>query len=327
MIKRREFITLLGGAAAAWPLAAHGQERWTPIIGFLSTRTADDSASVVDAFQGGLGSTGYLDGRNVRIEFRWAEGRSDRLPTMATELVSRSVAVIAAVGGDEVVRAAQAATATIPIIFITGSDPARVGLVASLNRPGGNTTGVTLFSTVLEQKKLEVLRELVPTADTFGVLLKPGLNYDFKRSDIEIAARTLGRRIHVLDASTEHEIEAAFDAVVQKGIGALLVTTDPFFSSHRQQILTLAARHKVPAIYDSRIQVEAGGLVSYGASYTETYRQGGIYVGRILNGARPADLPVLLPTKFELVLNLKTAKALGLEVPPSLLARADEVIE
>jgi putative ABC transport system substrate-binding protein len=327
-MKRREFITLLGGAAAAWPVAAHGQERLTPIIGFLSTRTADDSASVVDAFQAGLGSTGYLDGRNVRIEFRWAEARSDRLPAMATELVSRSVAVIVAVGGDEVVRAAQAATATIPIIFITGSDPARVGLVASLNRPGGNTTGVTLFSTVLEQKKLEVLRELVPTAVTLGVLLRPtSLNYDFMRSDIEIAARTLGRRIHVLDASTEHEIEAAFGTIVQKGLGALLVTTDPFFSSNRQQILRLAARHLVPTIYDSRIQVEGGGLVSYGASYTETYRQGGIYVGRILNGARPADLPVLLPTKFELVINLRTARALGLEVPPTLLARADAVIE
>ncbi len=325
-IQRREFITLLGGVTV-WPLTARAQQAM-PVVGFLSSRSANDSLSVEAAFHRGLGETGYVEGRNARIAHRWADGRFERLPALAAELVEQRVSVIAAVGGDITVHAAKAASTTIPIVMVAGDDPAKTGLVASLARPGGNITGVTLFSVIVEQKRLDLLRDLVSAVDILAVLLNPRVpNYEARRIETEAAAQTLGQKIHILDASTEREIETAFAALVQMKAGGLFVGTSPFFSTQRNQIVALAMRHGVPAIYDSRVQVEAGGLISYGASYADTYRQAGVYVGRILKGARPADLPVLLPTKFELVINLTTAKALGLAVPPSLLARADEVIE
>jgi putative ABC transport system substrate-binding protein len=330
-MRRRDFIKVGAGVAAcavSLPLAARAQQRQMPVLGFLSSRSAGDSISVEAAFRKGLGEAGYVDGRNVRIVHRWAEGRNERLPALAAELVAQRVSAIAAVGGDIAVQAAKASTATIPIVMLTGTDPAKTGLVASLNRPGGNVTGVTLYSAEVEQKRLELLRELVPAADLIAVLSNPkGPNYRAKKAEIESAAQTLGQKIAILDASTEPEIESAFSSLLQTKAGGLLVGTDPFFSTRRNQIMALAMRHGVPAIYDSRLQVEAGGLASYGTSYTETYRQAGIYAGRVLKGTRPADLPVLLPTRFELVINLTTAKALGLALPATLLARADEVVE
>jgi putative tryptophan/tyrosine transport system substrate-binding protein len=328
-MRRRNFIALLGGAAT-WPLAARAQQPAMAVIGFLSARTADDSAPVLAAFRSGLSETGYVEGRNARITFRWADGNLDRLPALAIELVQHRVDVIVAVGGDIAADAAKSATKTIPIVFVTGTDPAKTGLVASLGRPGNNITGVTLYSAVVEQKRLQLLRELVPAAAMFAGLVnpnKPRAIVEAQRANLETAARSLGQKIHIFDAGNEHEIEAAFVTIAQMKIGALLVGTDPLFSAYRNQIIDLAARYTVPAIYDSRIQVAAGGLISYGASYTETYRQAGIYTGRILRGTQPANLPVLLPTKFELVVNLKTAKALGLTVPLTLQASADEVIE
>ena len=326
-MRRREFIAGLG-SAAAWPMVARGQPHSVPVIGFLSTRSADDSIAVNDAFQRGLADTGYTDGKNVRISYRWAGGHYEWLPRLANELVVERPSVIVAVGGDTPTRAAMSAAPAVPIVFMTGTDPVKTGLVSSLSRPGGNVTGVTLYSTEVQQKRFELLGSLVPAAKIIGVLLNPQQpSAEALRTEAENAARSLRQTIQILEASTDRDIEAAFDIVKRSNINALVVGTDPFFSMRRERIGDLAKRYAIPAIFNSRLQVAAGGLVSYGTSYSDTYRQGGIYTGRILKGERPADLPILLPTRFELVINLKTAKALGLDVPPSLLARADEVIE
>jgi putative ABC transport system substrate-binding protein len=325
-MKRREFIMLLGGAAA-WPLAARAQQPAVPVIGFLSVRAPGESASVEAAFRKGLSETGFVEGQNVHIAFRWAEGQYERLPSLAADLVSRRVAVITALSSPAAL-AAKAATSTIAVIFHAGIDPVRAGLVPSLNRPSGNVTGVTFFSTALEQKRLGLLRELIPQADRIAVLLNP--NYpdaDVQLKDVQEATRGIGQRILILTATKDNEIDTAFATIGQQRVGALMVCADPFFDVRRERIVALSTRHHVPAIYHWREYVVAGGLLSYGASLTESYREVGLYAGKILKGAKPADLPVLQPTKFELVINMKTARALGLEIPPMLLARADEVIE
>jgi putative tryptophan/tyrosine transport system substrate-binding protein len=326
-MRRREFITLIGGAAA-WPLAARAQQPAMPVVGFLSSRSPNESASAVAAFRQGLTEAGYVEGQNVDIAFRWAEGQYDRLPALAADLARRQAAVIFATGGNPPAFAAKAATATIPIVFITGSDPVEVGLVASLNRPGSNVTGVSLFTSLLVAKRLELLRELVPTATILAFLVNP--NNSNAQPDTRVAhaaAARFGQQLAVLSARTENDIDAAFAILVQRRASALLVNTDSFFLTRRNQIAAQAARHVVPTIHDLREYTAAGGLVSYGTNLADAYRQGGTYVGRILKGEKPHSLPVVQPTKFDLVINLKTAKALGLDVPPMLLARADEVIE
>jgi putative ABC transport system substrate-binding protein len=326
MIGRREFITLLGCGAAAWPLSARAQQPAMPVIGFLNPTSPDAFASRLRGFRQGLKDTGYVEGENVAIEFRWADNQTDRLPELAAELVRRRVVVI--VGNTLAAFAAKAATTTIPIVFIVAEDPVRLGLVASLARPGGNLTGVNFFTGELVAKRLEFLRELVPRAARVAVLVNPaGPDAETTLKDLEPAARAIGLQIPVLNASTSREINAAFATFVRERPDALFVGGDPFFSSRRVQLVHLATLHKVPAIFSNRDYVEAGGLMSYGSNVADAWRQLGTYAGRILKGAKPADLPVVQASKFDLVINVESARMLGLTVPDKLLAAADEVIE
>jgi putative tryptophan/tyrosine transport system substrate-binding protein len=327
-MNRRAFITLLGGAAAAWPRAARAQQAAMPVIGFMSTRSPEESEYQLEAFRRGLKDGGYVEGQNVVIEFRWARGQYDRLPEIAAELVSRRVSVLTAVGGDPSPLAAKRATSTIPIVFGMGSDPVSAGLVESFNRPGGNVTGITLLTNLMEPKRLGLLRELAPGASLTGILLNPSFPpAALQLRQIEEAARSVGQRIVVARASTDEELDAAFATLVKERVDTLLVASDPYFDTRRGQIFSFAERQRLPAIYHFREYALAGGLLSYGISVTEVYRQFGIYTANILKGVKPADLPVLQPTKFELVINLKTAKALGVKVSDNLLSLADEVIE
>jgi len=325
-MRRREFITLIGGAAAAWPLAAGAQQSTIPVIGFLNADSPQGYGRQLSAFLKGLGESGYVDGRNVAIEYRWAENRLDRLPAMAADLVHRQVTVIAA--NSQATEAAKAATTTIPIIFTTGADPVQIGFVASLNRPGGNLTGVTSLDAELGRKRLELLHELLPKARIIAALINPTFpGSDILSSDLQAAASTLGLQLHILYARTERDIDTAFATLLQLRADALVIGNDPFFNSRSDQLAALALRHAVPTIYQFREFAAAGGLMSYGTSITDVYRVAGVYAGRILGGEKPVDLPVERLTKVELILNLKTAKQLGLEVPMSILMRVNEVIE
>jgi len=330
-MKRREFIALLGGGGlllVAKVRRARGQQPVMLVIGFIRTTSADDSAKLVEAFRRGLGEVGYVEGRNVVIEYRYAQGQIDRLPALAADLVTRRVAVLAATGGTVSARAAKAATTTIPIVFTTGDDPVKAGLVASLSRPGENLTGVSVFTARLGAKRLALLHELVPSAATIAILLNPtNPDSEDEAKDVQEAARSLGVQIFVLNAGTENEIDAAFTKLVEQRAGALMLVSDTFFTSQRSHLATLSTYLRIPTLDAVREFTEAGGLVSYGSSLAGVYRQAGVYAGRILKGDKPSELPVQLPTAFELVINLKTAKALGLDVPATLLARADEVIE
>jgi putative tryptophan/tyrosine transport system substrate-binding protein len=336
-LRRRQFITLLGGAAATWPLSARAQHSGMPVIGWLNSASPAAFGHVISAFRQGLGEAGYVEHRNVGIEYRWAEGQVDQLPTLARDLVRAQVAAICA-GSPPAAVAAKAATTTIPVVFTSGEDPIKLGLVASYNRPGGNVTGVALLIDVLSSKRLGLLREIVPSATLVAVLLNPGWpTFETQLNDVEDAARGIGQQIHVLRANTEGEIDAAFNTAKEARAAfntakearasAMMVGPSTFFTVRRDQIVGLAARNALPTIYGQREFIAAGGLMSYATSLADAYRQAGIYTGKILAGARPADLPVVQSAKFELVINLKTAKALGLQIPDKLLALADEVIE
>jgi putative ABC transport system substrate-binding protein len=329
-MRRREFSTLLGAAATAstiWPFAARAQQKATPVIGNLGSGAPGPAARIVAAIRQGLSETGYVEGQNLTMVYRWAEGRYDRLPALAADLVGRNVDVIVT-SGPPAIHAAKEATSTIPIVFATSDDPVENGLVASLARPGGNLTGVSFLTVALNPKRFELISELVPQAKVIALLVNPNTpTTEHMMPAVQEAVQAKGAQLHILKASTESEIDAAFAALVQRQAGALLVNADPFFFYRHKQIVALAARHAVPAIYEVREYAMAGGLISYGPSFIAVSRQQGIYAGKILKGAKPADLPVVQPTAFELVVNLKTAKALGITIPPSILARADEVIE
>jgi len=325
-LHRREVITLLGGAAA-WPLAARAQHPAMPVIGFLGVRSPDDTVTLA-AFRRGLNEGGFVEGQNVMVEYRWAIGQYDRLPAQAAELVQKPVAVLVSAGGEPAALAAKAATSIIPIVFTIGDDPVKLGLVASYNRPGGNLTGINIFTTTLEAKRLGLLHELVPQAAAIGVLLNANFPAAERQlRDVQGAARAIGLQIHALRANIDREIEVAFETVASQRIAALAVAASPFFTTRRDKIVALAARHAVSTMYTAREYAVDGGLMSYGIDVPDVYRQIGLYAARILKGAKPADLPVLQPTKFELVINLKTARALGLQIPDRLIALADEVIE
>jgi putative ABC transport system substrate-binding protein len=328
-MRRREFITLLGGAAVTWPLPLSAQQPAMPVIGFLNPTSPDTFADRLRGFHRGLKDAGFVEGENVAIVYRWAEGQNDLLPELAADLVRRQVAVIAAIGATGSALAAKAATTTIPIVFIVAEDPVRLGLVASLARPGGNLTGINLFTGELAAKRLELLRELVPAATRVAVLVNPAdaASAETTVRDLEAAARALGLQIQVLNASTSREIDAALATFVRERPDALFIGSDPFFTSRRVQLANLASRHVVPMTSGTRENAEAGGLMSYGSNIADAWRQVGVYTGRILKGAKPADLPVVQASKFELVINAQTARILGLTVSSSLLARADEVIE
>ena len=327
-MRRREFITLLGSTAVTWPGCARAQQRAMSVIGFVSSRSPGESAVHVAAFREGLSEKGYVEGNNLAIAFRWAEGHYDRLSALCAELVQQGVAVLFAAGGPPSALAAKAATVTTPIVFMLASDPIKLGVVASLNHPGGNATGVNLFSVVVEPKKLEILHELVPRTTQIGALINPrNTNAQTIATELQSAAAALGLQLHIVNAATVGELGTAFTTLIQQEVGALVVAADPFFNDQREALVALAAQHALPAIYEWREFAAAGGLASYGTSLSDAYRQAGIYTGRILRGEKPADLPVVRPTKFELVINRKTAKALGLGIPQPMLVAADEVIE
>jgi len=325
-MRRREFISLLGGAAATWPLSARAQQGAMPVIGFLNSRAFGENATLLVPFHRGLKEAGYVEGQNLTVEYRWAEEKYDRLSALAADLVGRRVAVIVANG--PAVRPAKAATSTVPIVFVVGFDPVAFGLVGSLNRPSGNLTGVSVLDVEIGAKRLELLHELVPTATVMALLVNPTTPAaETIARDAQVAARALGLQLHVLRASSDRDFDTVFATVAQRRVGALVIGADPFFTNQSRQLAELAARHAVPTIYEFREFAAAGGLISYGTSIGDAYRLAGAYTGRILKGEKPADLPVQQSTKFELVINLKTAKALGLTVPDKLLAIADEVME
>jgi putative tryptophan/tyrosine transport system substrate-binding protein len=325
-MRRRDFISFLGGSTLVWPIAAHAQQAAVPVVGFMSSRSADDSITAVAAFRQGLSETGYSESHNVQIDFRWAEGHFERLPALADELVRRPVRIIVAVGGQQTARTAEAATTSIPIVFGIGEDPVKEGLVPNLNRPAGNMTGITFFTALLGAKRLRLLRDLAPQADVIGLLVNQNTSQGQSQTrDVRDAAQELGVKLVVLNGGSDEEIDASFASLASQRIGALLVGADPSFDPRRNRLIALVAQHKIPAIYQFRDYAVAGGLMSYGASVAELYRQVGVYVG--LNGDKPANLPVMLPTKFELVINLKTARTLGIKISENLLSLADEVIE
>jgi putative ABC transport system substrate-binding protein len=327
-MRRRDFIKATAVSAVTWPLAARAQQPAMPVIGFMSGRSPEDSAHLVAAFRQGLGESAFVEGQNVAITYRWGLGQYDQMPALAADLVSRGVAVLVGVGGDVSALAAKQATSTIPVVFGLGGDPVKAGLVESLSRPGGNATGYTLLTNEMEPKRLGMLHDLVPGAAVIGVLLNPNFPPAARQlQDLEEAARTIGQQLFVSKASSDEELNAAFTSLVQQRISALLVAADPYFDTRRDRIIAFAEQNRLPTIYQFREYAIAGGLISYGPSITDMYRQAGIYTARILKGAKPADLPVLQPTKFEFVINMKTARALGLVIPAGLLSIVDEVIE